>query len=136
MIDASAARMVLDPAWFDVIVAPNQYGDILSDLAAALVGGLGMGAGGNYGPRVALFEACHGAAPDIAGKGVANPIALILSAAMMFDHLDESDAAKQVVAAVEAFTAAGGERLTPDLGGKGTTDGVADGIIACMRKHP
>jgi isocitrate dehydrogenase (NAD+) len=135
MIDAAAARMVLDPAWFDVVVAPNQYGDILSDLAAALVGGLGMGAGGNYGPRIALFEACHGAAPDIAAKGVANPIALILSTAMMLEHLGESDAARQVVAAVESFTAVGGDRLTPDLGGKGTTDGVADGIIACMRKH-
>jgi isocitrate dehydrogenase (NAD+) len=133
MVDAAAARMVLDPAAYDVIVAPNQYGDILSDLAAAVVGGLGLGPGANYGERAALFEACHGAAPDIAGTGIANPIAVILSGAMMLEHLGEHAAARQVRTAVEEFLRRG-EGFTPDLGGTGTTSGVAERIVRRMEE--
>jgi isocitrate dehydrogenase (NAD+) len=127
MIDASAAEMVRRPSRFDMIVAPNQYGDILSDLAASVVGGLGLGPGGNYGAEVALFEACHGAAPDIAGQGKANPIALILSAAMMLDHLHEREAAEAIRQAVAGFLEAG-EDLTPDVGGSGSTMSAAEAI--------
>jgi len=131
MIDAAAAQMVLNPAAYDVIVAPNQYGDILSDLSAAVVGGLGLGPGGNYGESAAIFEACHGAAPDIAGRNTANPIAMILSAAMMLDHLGETAAAQRVRAGVAEFLKRG-EGLTPDLGGSGTTSGTCTAIIRLM----
>ena len=130
MIDAAAAKLALEPSFFDVIVAPNQYGDILSDL-----GGRrrrpGLGPGANYGESIALFEARHGAAPDIAGRGVANPIALILSAAMLLDHLGEPGAAVGVRAAVTA-TLAAGRRLTPDLGGTASTIDVAEEIVQRM----
>lgn len=131
MIDAAAANIVLDPTAFDVIVAPNQYGDILSDVAAAVVGGLGLVPGANYGERATLYEACHGAAPDIAGKGVANPIALILSAAMMLHDLDERRAAERIARGVERFLERG-EGFTPDLSGSGTTAGVAERIVRLM----
>jgi isocitrate dehydrogenase (NAD+) len=127
MIDAAAAQMVLDPTAYDVIIAPNQYGDILSDLAAAVVGGLGLGPGGNYGEQIAFFEACHGAAPDIAGKNIANPIALILSGAMMLDHLGEQKQAARVRRGVEEFLNRR-EGFTPDLGGTGTTKETAEAI--------
>jgi len=133
MIDAAAAQMVLSPTDYEVIVAPNQYGDILSDLAAAVIGGLGLGPGGNYGDEIAFFEACHGAAPDIAGRNMANPIALILTGAMMLDHLGERDAAARVRWAVEAFLKRG-EGLTPDLGGKGTTRGTADALVRLLER--
>ena len=128
MIDASAAKMVLDPASFDVIVAPNQYGDILSDLGAAVIGGLGLGPGANFGREMALFEACHGAAPDIAEEGVANPIALVLSGAMLLEHVGEARAAKRVRAAVAGLLRDGAVR-TPDLGGAGSTDDVAAELV-------
>jgi isocitrate dehydrogenase (NAD+) len=134
MIDAAAAEMVLHPQSFDVIVAPNQYGDILSDLSAAVIGGLGLGPGGNYGEEIAFFEACHGAAPDIAGRNIADPIALILSGAMMLDHLGEGEAARLVRLGVEEFLGRG-EGLTPDLGGTGTTTGTADAIARLIRSH-
>jgi isocitrate dehydrogenase (NAD+) len=127
MIDAAAAQMVLDPAAYDVIIAPNQYGDILSDLAAAVVGALGLGPGGNYGEQIAFFEACHGAAADIAGRNIANPIALILSGAMMLDYCGEQERAALIRRAVEEFLKQGRE-LTPDLGGTGTTKGTAEAI--------
>jgi isocitrate dehydrogenase (NAD+) len=127
MIDAAAAQMVLDPTAYDLIIAPNQYGDILSDLAAAVVGGLGVGPGGNYGEKIAFFEACHGAAPDIAGRDIANPVALILSGAMMLDYLDEKEAADRVRRGVEAYFKRG-ENFTPDLGGMGTTMGTSEAI--------
>ncbi|QDT55883.1 Homoisocitrate dehydrogenase [Caulifigura coniformis] len=132
MIDAAAALMVLNPARFDVIVAPNQYGDILSDLAAAIAGGLGVGPGGNFGNEISLFEACHGAAPDIAGRGIANPLALVLSGAMMLDKLGEEVAARRVRNGVEKFLRRG-EGLTPDIGGNGTTRQAADRIVALTR---
>ncbi len=135
MVDAAAARLVTAPESFDVIAAPNQYGDILSDLAAAIVGGLGLGPGGNYGDEIALFEACHGAAPDIAGRNIANPLALILSGAMLLDHIGKRAAGDSVRQAVATFLAAG-EDLTPDLGGQGTTAGVAAALVGLIEAQP
>lgn len=133
MVDAACNFMVRDPAAFDVMVLPNQYGDILSDLAAGLAGSLGLAPGANFGDSVAMFEAAHGAAPDIAGKGLANPISLILSGALMLDHLGESEAAERVRLAVELVL---GEArvLTADLGGTATTRQVTEAICdACER---
>ena len=100
IIDACAMQMVLQPQQFDVIVTTNLFGDILSDLAAGLVGGLGLTAGANIGPEIAIFEAVHGSAPDIAGKNIANPTAVILAAVMMLEYLGESDAARTIERAV------------------------------------
>jgi isocitrate dehydrogenase (NAD+) len=105
-----------------------MFGDILSDLIAGLVGGLGMAPGANIGKDAAIFEAVHGSAPDIAGKGIANPLALLLAAAMMLDHLDMRDEAARIRKALVA-TVVEGDSLTPDLGGTGTTDSLADAII-------
>jgi isocitrate dehydrogenase (NAD+) len=120
MVDAACYHLVKVPGQFDVLVLPNQYGDILSDLAAGLVGSLGLAPGGNFGPDVAVFEAAHGAAPDIAGRGIANPLGLILSGALLLDHLGESAAAARVRRGVELVLAEG-RWLTPDLGGRATT---------------
>lgn len=120
MVDATCYLLVKDPGMFDVMVMPNQYGDILSDLVAGLVGSLGLAPGANIGPETAVFEASHGAAPDIAGKGLANPIGLVLSGAMLLDHIGESEAAGHVRRGVAAVLA-GGHNLTPDLGGSGST---------------
>ncbi len=114
IIDAFCMGLVMDPSQFDVIVFPNLYGDIASDLAAGLVGGLGLAPGANIGKEYAVFEAVHGSAPDIAGKDIANPTAEILSAAMMLDHLGESTAAEHVRAAVREVYARG-EHLTADV---------------------
>ncbi|GAB2993193.1 tartrate dehydrogenase [Amycolatopsis acidiphila] len=122
-IDALAARMVQQPERIDVVVASNLFGDILSDLAAAVTGGLGMAPSGNINPErehPSMFEAVHGSAPDIAGQGIANPVAQILAGTMMLEHLGEAEAARAVYAAVETVLAAG-EVATPDLGGKATT---------------
>lgn len=121
MVDAACYLLVKDPGRFDVLLAPNQYGDIISDLAAGLIGSLGLAPGANIGPEAAIFEASHGAAPDIAGKGVANPAGLILSGAMLLDSLGEAGAAERVRRAVAAVLAVGRE-LTPDLGGAATTE--------------
>jgi isopropylmalate/isohomocitrate dehydrogenase-like protein len=122
-VDAVAATMVSDPEGLDVLVTPNMYGDILSDLAAALTGGLGLAPSASFGEGTPLFEPVHGSAPDIAGKGVANPVGCMLSAAMMLEHLDhEVQAAKMVEAVVETLKAG---VLTPDLGGDATTLGFA-----------
>ena len=126
-IDQLSMRLVRDPSAFDVLLLPNLYGDILSDLCAGLVGGLGLAAGANLGWEYAVFEPVHGSAPDIAGTGVANPIAMILSGAMLLRHLGEPDAAARVEAAVEAVLAEG-EVRTPDLGGRSTTDELAEAI--------
>ena len=127
LMDAFATRVCLDPTQFDVVVCPNLAGDVLSDLAAGLVGGLGLLPSANIGPDNALFEPVHGTAPDIAGEGVANPSAAILSAAMLLDHLGYDDEADAVRAAVESVLASGPR--TPDLGGDAGTDAVTDAVI-------
>lgn len=114
IVDAFCMNMVMDPSQFDVIVLPNLYGDIASDLAAGLVGGLGLAPGANIGKEYAVFEAVHGSAPDIAGKNLANPTAQILSAAMMLDHLGEQGCATRIRNAVQAIYAKG-EHLTGDI---------------------
>ena len=114
IVDAFCMNMVVDPRQFDVVVLPNLYGDIASDLCAGLVGGLGIAPGANIGDEYAVFEAVHGSAPDIAGKNLCNPTAEILSAAMMLDHLGEFDVARRVREAVSAVYA-DGSRLTGDI---------------------
>lgn len=129
MIDNIAYQLVKEPSRYDMILAPNIYGDILADLTAGVVGSLGLGFGGNFGPEIALFEAVHGTAPGKAGKGTANPIAMILSAAMMLGHLGEAAAAAAIERAVEAVLKEG-RVLTVDLGGKATTKEITAAIIA------
>ena len=137
IVDATCMGLVQDPYDFDVLVLPNLYGDIVSDLCAGLVGGLGMAPGSNIGSDIAVFEATHGSAPDIAGKDIANPTAEILSAAMMLDHLGEQAAAERIRAAVRA-TLAEGATVTGDVRRAltGSTDGAvgtqayADAVIA------
>jgi isocitrate dehydrogenase (NAD+) len=127
IIDAAAMKLVLDPSQFDVIVTTNMFGDILSDEIAGLVGGLGMAPGANIGDRAALFEAVHGSAPDIAGRGVANPSALLLAACLMLDHLGDTAAADSIRKALEA-TLEDGSSLTPDLKGNATTIEFTDAV--------
>lgn len=116
IVDNACMQLVLNPSRFDVIVTTNLFGDIISDLCAGLVGGLGMVPGANIGEDVAVFEAVHGSAPDIAGKGVANPCALLLAAALMLDYLEMRGEAERVRGAIRR-TLKAGECLTPDLGG-------------------
>ncbi len=127
LMDAFATRVCLDPEQFDVIVCPNLAGDVLSDLAAGLVGGLGLLPSANIGDDNALFEPVHGTAPDIAGEGVANPSATILSAAMLLDHLGYSDEADRVETAVETVLAEGPH--TGDLGGEASTEEMTTAIV-------
>ncbi len=128
IVDAAAMTMVRDANSLDVIVTENLYGDILSDLGAGLVGGLGIVPGANIGTTYAVFEAVHGSAPDIAGKGVANPTALVQSAVMMLYHLGESSAAKRIELALHALFAARRVR-THDLGGTATTDEFTSALV-------
>jgi len=128
IIDNTAMQMVLHPEQFDVLVTTNMFGDILSDLAAGLIGGLGLAPGGNIGTHAAIFEAVHGSAPDIAGKGIANPAALILAGAMMLDHLGEVGAGNTVRAAVIRVIAQDQVR-TRDLGGTATTKEFGDAVV-------
>jgi isocitrate dehydrogenase (NAD+) len=128
IIDACAMQLVMNPWQFDVIVTTNLFGDILSDLNAGLVGGLGMAPAGNIGADAAIFEAVHGSAPDIAGKGIANPIALILSAAMMLDHVGMKDKGDRVRKAVDHALIKDNVR-TGDLGGKANTKQFTQAII-------
>jgi isocitrate dehydrogenase (NAD+) len=131
-IDQLSMRLVREPAEFDVLLLPNLYGDIISDLCAGLVGGLGLAAGANLGWEYAVFEPVHGSAPDIAGRGVANPIAMILSGAMLLRHLHEAAAATAVERAVDRVLERGDVR-TPDLGGTSSTDEVAAAIEGTLR---
>src|SRR5262247_956504 len=129
-VDALAARMVTHPQTLDVIVASNLFGDILTDIGSAISGSLGIAPGGNINPtreRPSMFEPIHGSAPDIAGKGIANPIGAIWAGALMLQHLGHPDLHDKVVGAVERVVATSGVR-TPDLGGSATTDQVADAI--------
>ena len=127
LIDALAMHLLLRPEEYGVVIAPNLAGDVLSDLAAGLVGGLGLLPSANVGSENALFEPVHGTAPDIAGQGIANPCATVLSAAMMLDHLDYDDQADAVRAAVEGVLADGPH--TPDLGGEVSTEDVTAAIV-------
>ncbi|HWZ70215.1 MAG TPA: tartrate dehydrogenase [Casimicrobiaceae bacterium] len=131
LVDAMAARFVLHPESLDVVVGSNLFGDILSDLGSALAGSLGIAPSTNINPErkhPSMFEPVHGSAPDIFGKGIANPIAAIWSAALMLDHLGLASEAARIVRAIEATTGAG--VLTPDLGGRATTREVGDAVLA------
>lgn len=128
-VDELAMWLAWEPEEVDVLLLPNLYGDILSDLCAGLVGGLGLAPGANLGWEYAMFEPVHGSAPNIAGKGVANPVAMILTSALMLRHLAEEAAADRIEAAVAA-TVEEGRVLTPDMGGTATTREVAETIAA------
>ncbi|WP_027081396.1 isocitrate dehydrogenase [Luteimonas mephitis] len=129
IVDNTCMQLVMDPEQFDIIVTTNLFGDIISDLCAGLIGGLGLTPGANIGEEVAIFEAVHGSAPDIAGKGVANPCALLLGAAQMLDHLGMPAQAQKLRDAIVA-TLEAKDSLTPDLGGAGTTMSFARAIAS------
>ncbi len=128
IVDNCCMQLVTRPEQYDVLVTENLYGDIVSDLCAGLVGGLGIAPGANIGEKCAVFEAVHGSAPDIAGKGIANPTALLFSAVMMLRHLGEAEMADQIAQAVLRI-AADGKCLTMDLGGKATTEEFKASVI-------
>jgi isocitrate dehydrogenase (NAD+) len=128
IVDAACMRLVMDPHQFDVVVMENLYGDILSDLCAGLVGGLGVTPGANIGHDVAVFEAVHGSAPDIAGKNLANPTALLCSAVLMLRHLDEGEVADRVMGAIRRTLSDGVK--TRDLGGSASTTEYTEAIVA------
>jgi len=132
IVDACAMRLVLNPWHFDMVVTTNLFGDVLSDLVAGLVGGLGMAPGGNIGANAAIFEAVHGSAPDIAGKGVANPIALLLAAAMMLDHVKRTDLGDRLRKAIDDTLNLDQVR-TGDLGGKANTAAFTSALVARIR---
>ena len=124
-----AMHLVLTPERYDVIVTTNMFGDILSDEISGLVGGLGLAPGANIGEKAAIFEAVHGTAPDIAGKGIANPGAVVLAACLMLDHVGDASTADRIrTAMIDVLHS--GSALTADLGGNATTTGFADAIIA------
>ncbi|CAA9359698.1 MAG: Isocitrate dehydrogenase [NAD] [uncultured Gemmatimonadaceae bacterium] len=132
IVDAMAMKLVLYPERFDVICTTNLFGDILSDLISGLVGGLGLAPGGNIGAHGAIFEAVHGTAPDIAGKGIANPGAVVLAACMLLDHLGDKPRAERIRHAFES-TIRDGKVLTRDLGGTASTDEFTDAVIQKLR---
>jgi isocitrate dehydrogenase (NAD+) len=131
IVDNACMQIVLNPRQFDVLLLPNLYGDVMSDLAAGLVGGLGVVPSGNIGADAAMFEAVHGTAPDIAGKGLANPTALLMSAILMLDHLGERSAARHVERALEQVYREG-KHLTRDVGGKAGTEEFTETVIAAL----
>ena len=131
IVDATCMWLVQDPQRFDILLCENLYGDIVSDLVAGLVGGLGVVPGANLGEDTAVFEAVHGSAPDIAGRGLANPTAMILTACMMLDHLNEGDAANRIRKALEGVLEAR-EHVTKDLGGTANTQEFTDAIVAAL----
>ncbi|MGC1685859.1 MAG: isocitrate dehydrogenase (NAD(+)) [Candidatus Acidiferrales bacterium] len=133
IIDNACMQIVMNPHQFDMLLLTNLYGDIMSDLAAGLVGGLGVVPSANVGEGMALFEAVHGTAPDIAGKGIANPTALLMSAIMMLHYMDEEEAAKRAETAL-ASVYREGRTLTPDVGGKATTAEFAQAVIHAMEQ--
>ncbi len=132
IVDNACMQMVMNPQQFDVLLLPNLYGDVMSDLAAGLVGGLGVVGSANIGNEAAIFEAVHGTAPDIAGKGLANPTALLMSAILMLDHLGEHSAARRIEAALECVYR-DVKHTTRDVGGKAGTDEFTDAVIAGLR---
>jgi isocitrate dehydrogenase (NAD+) len=135
VVDALCMDLVMQPHSYDCLLLPNLYGDIVSDLAAGLVGGLGVAPGANIGAGCAMFEAVHGTAPDIAGKDLANPTAMILSAVMMLRYLGEGDAAVRIESALSAVLA-DASNVTPDLGGTAGTRRMADSIVERLLREP
>ncbi|MEZ5065108.1 MAG: isocitrate/isopropylmalate dehydrogenase family protein [bacterium] len=135
IVDNMCMQLVMDPTRFDVLLSENLYGDILSDLCAGLVGGLGFAPGANHGEKVGLYEPVHGSAPDIAGKNLANPIASVLSGVMMLRHLKEHDAADRLKEAVFRHLAKAQVR-TRDMGGTATTTDVGDSIVREIESAP
>jgi isocitrate dehydrogenase (NAD+) len=133
IVDNACLQLVLDPWKFDVLLLENLYGDIVSDLAAGLVGGLGVVPGANLGDRHALFETVHGSAPDISGKKIANPTAMILAAVMLLRHISETVAASRIASALEKVLMQGAV-MTPDLGGSSSTEKFAEAIIREIEK--
>lgn len=128
IVDNMCMQLVVCPEKYDILLAPNLYGDIISDLCAGLVGGLGVVPGANLGNNCAIFEAVHGTAPDIAGKNIANPIAMLLSGVLLLEHIGEKQIAARIRTAVETVLAEG-VVLTPDLGGKATTTALTNEIV-------
>src|SRR5499433_3309631 len=133
IVDNACMQMVLKPEQYDVLLLPNLYGDVMSDLAAGLVGGLGVVPSGNIGDEAAMFEAVHGTAPDIAGKGLANPTALLMSSIMMLDHLGERSVARGIEAALEKVYREG-KHTTQDVGGKAGTKEFTEALIEALPK--
>src|SRR6266567_4468478 len=131
IVDNACMQMVMDPLQFDLLLLPNLYGDVMSDLAAGLVGGLGVVPSANIGDECAMFEAVHGTAPDIAGKGLANPTALLMSSILMLDHLGNRPAAKRIEDALERVYREA-KHTTRDVGGKAGTNEFADAVIAAL----
>ncbi len=131
IVDNMCMQMVMRPERFDVIVTTNLFGDILSDLAAGLIGGLGLTPGANIGEEASMFEAVHGTAPDIAGKGIANPTALMRAAGMMLEHLDLTEEARRLDGALNAVLEEG-KAVTGDLGGSATTEEFTDAVVAAL----
>ncbi len=131
IVDNACMQIVIDPQQFDILLLPNLYGDVMSDLAAGLVGGLGVVPSGNIGEDGAIFEAVHGTAPDIAGKGVANPTALLMSSILMLNYIGEAFTADRVEQALWKVYREG-KHMTRDLGGKATTQEFADAVIAAL----
>ena len=129
IVDAACMKLVMNPRQFDVLLLENLYGDIISDLASGLVGGLGVTPGANLGTRCAVFESVHGSAPDIAGKGIANPTALLLSATMLLRHVGENGRAERIERALDAAMSDGSAR-TRDVGGTATTAAYAKAVVA------
>src|ERR1700686_3995123 len=133
IVDNACMQIVINPDQFDVLLLPNLYGDVMSDLAAGLVGGLGVVPSGNIGTESAIFEAVHGTAPDIAGKGLANPTALLMSSILMLNHLGEQSAAQRIEAAlIKVYKE--GKHVTKDVGGKAGTQEFTDAVIAALPK--
>lgn len=132
IVDNLCMQLVMRPQKYDVLVLTNLYGDIVSDLCAGLVGGLGLVPGANIGDKYAVFEAVHGSAPDIAGKGIANPLAVLLSGILMLEHIGQMKPAEKIRQAIHRMTQKG-EALTPDLGGKASTMEMAEAIVAEMK---
>ena len=131
IVDNTCMQLVMNPYQYDILLTENLYGDILSDLCSAFVGGLGLVPGANLGTECAIFEAVHGSAPDIAGKDLANPTALLQSAVLMLHHIHEEETAERIQTGLEKVYAEG-KVLTRDVGGTSGTDAFADAVIAAM----
>ena len=131
IVDNCCMQLVMNPTQFDVLLLPNLYGDIVSDLCAGLVGGLGLVPGANFGENCSVFEAVHGSAPDIAGKGIANPTAVMLSSILMLRHLGKHDVAARVEKAIFQIYA-DGKHLTRDVGGSANTTEFTSAVIGAL----